>query len=91
MQVWKPLALVGLALAVSGCVTGDFHENAALRAAVPSPPAAQISTYIAPKDDYPTVGGDILRGTSPADLEAAGQASVKPLAADPEAPPPSPN
>ena len=73
MLVWKRLAIAGLALAASGCATRGFHENAALRAAVPSPPAVEISTYIAPKDDYPTVGGDILRGTSPADLEAAGR------------------
>jgi hypothetical protein len=85
MQVWKRLALAGLALTASGCVTRDFHENAALRAALPSPPAAEISSYVVPQDDFPTVAGDILRGTSPADLAAAREEAVRPLAADPGA------
>jgi hypothetical protein len=83
MSAWKRLALAGIVLAVNGCATRDFHENAALRAARPPPPPAEMSAYVAPRDDYPTVGGDILRGTSPADLAAARAAAVGPLAPDP--------
>ena len=83
MSAWKALAIVGLPLLATGCVTRDFHENAALRAARPSLPPAELSNFVAPRTDYPTVGGDILKGTSPADLAAAREAAVKPLAPDP--------
>jgi hypothetical protein len=82
MSAWRYLSLTSVALMASGCVNG-FHENAALRAERPSPPPAELSAYIAPRNDFPTVGGDILRGTSPADLAAAREAAVKPLAPDP--------
>jgi hypothetical protein len=81
MAVFKRLALAGLALLASGCATRAYHENAALRAMRPQAPAPALSAYVAPRNDFPTIGGDILKGTSPADLEAARLAG--PLAADP--------
>jgi hypothetical protein len=90
MRGWRRLVLVATLLASSGCVTRTLQENAALRAMRPQPPA-ELSAYVAPREDFPSVGGDILRGTSPADLAAARAAAVAPLAADPAIPNESPH
>ncbi len=68
----KRVLLAGRAAgALAGCVAPTHTENAALRMPWPeeSPPA--LLAFQPPIHDYPTVGGDILRGTSPADQEAA--------------------
>jgi hypothetical protein len=91
MRPWKRVVLATCLLALGGCVAHSFQENAALRAAWPQPPVADITAYAAPHADYPTVGGDILKGTSPADLAAAREAAVKPLAPNPGAADETPN
>ncbi|HEY2708229.1 MAG TPA: hypothetical protein VGI95_09260 [Caulobacteraceae bacterium] len=59
------LGLVALALTVGlgGCVA--YHQEvAALRMPRPAGEAA-LGAYAAPDRDYPSVGGNILAGTSP--------------------------
>jgi hypothetical protein len=71
MKATRVLMALLAALALAGCVAHTRPENAALRMPWPpeSPPA--LLAY-APRDqDFPSVGGDILKGASPADLEAA--------------------
>jgi hypothetical protein len=50
----------------------------------PLPPPAGIAAAAAPKGDYPTLGGDVLKGTSLADLAAARAAATT------SPPPPAP-
>lgn len=76
-MAFKRVLLAGLAgAALAGCVAATHPENAALRAPWPpeSPPALQA--FQPPSRDYPTVGGDILKGTSPADADAARAAAI---------------
>ncbi|HXU98978.1 MAG TPA: hypothetical protein VG166_00590 [Caulobacteraceae bacterium] len=80
MALFRFSALIGLSLLAGGCVTRAYHENAALVAMRPQAPPPALSAYIAPQTDFPTIGGDILKGTSPADLESA--RGVGPLAPD---------
>jgi hypothetical protein len=91
MRAWGRIALATFVLTLGGCVARSYQENAALRAARPQAPAPDITAYAAPRADYPTVGGDILKGTSPADLAAAREAAAKPLAPDPGATGETPN
>ncbi len=72
-------AALALALAASGCVTRTQVESAALAMPWPRPPAEILGAYAAPSPDYPTVGGDILKGASPADQAKARAAAVPPL------------
>ena len=64
------------ALLLGGCVGHIHTENAALTMPWPAAPAAALTAHAAPNPDYPTVGGDILKGTAPADLEAARAAAI---------------
>ncbi len=74
-----PVFLVALA----GCVTHTHREAAALRMSRPSDLAAiQTATdpnVGGPKVAYPSATGDILRGTSPAELAAARAATSQAL------------
>ena len=77
-MAFKRVLLAGLAgAALGGCVAATHPENAALRAPWPpeSPPA--LLAFQPPSRDYPTVGGDILKGTSPADADAARAAAIR--------------
>ncbi|HEY2179245.1 MAG TPA: hypothetical protein VGH15_11740 [Caulobacteraceae bacterium] len=76
MAVFRTVALASLALIAGGCATRAYHENAALRAMRPQDPAPALTAYVAPQSDFPTIGGDILKGTSPADLESASKAGL---------------
>lgn len=74
-----------LALVLGGCVTGIHREAAAGRMPRPTAPAADLLAYAAPSPDFPSIGGDILRGASPEALAAARAAATKPLN-DPKTP-----
>ena len=81
MKIKSVLTVLFGAMALAGCVGPTRWENAAVRVPWPqeSPPAL---TAYAPRDaDYPSVGGDILKGASPTDLEAARAAADPPAAA----------
>ena len=75
-------ALAAAAATLSACA-GYHQEVAALRMARPAPAPAALAAYAAPKRAYPSVGGDILRGTSPTSA-AAYDATVG------DTPPPAP-
>jgi hypothetical protein len=92
----RVLVLVGgaalMAATLSACVF--YHqERPALRMARPEAEPAALAAYTPPRSDYPTVGGDILKGTSPAESAAyqatTGPAELTPPAATPSAPPPA--
>jgi hypothetical protein len=84
---------VALVLPLCACITHTRQENAALPQPWPQAPP-NLSAYGPPAPDYPSVGGDILQGSSPADLAAARAAAFHPLDApdtpdeSPGAPPP---
>lgn len=58
-----------LAASLAGCV-GYHQENAALRMARPQAQPSELSAYAPPDPDYPSVGGDIQKGTSPTEAAA---------------------
>lgn len=73
------VAAVG-AMALAGCVTRTHEETAARRATFPrdtAPPSMVVAGR--PEAGWPTVTGDILRGTSPAELAKARAAVSQPL------------
>jgi hypothetical protein len=82
-------ALCVLAALAAACV--PYHqERTALRMPRPEAQPPELSAYAAPNKDFPTVGGDILKGTSPGET-AAYQATVgAPPVVEP-APPPGAN
>ena len=84
MTWWRAFGVGALAAALAGCVTPTHVENAALTMPWPKPPAAELLAYAPPHDDYPSVGGDILKGASPADRAAARAAAEHPLAERPK-------
>jgi hypothetical protein len=86
MRLGARVAIAILAASLSGCIYGVRQENAALRAARPPVPPAALAAYQPSQNDFPTVGGDILRGTSPADLAAARAEVARPLTPDPGGP-----
>jgi hypothetical protein len=63
-----------LAISLGGCV-GYHQEVAALRMPRPTGEEPALAAYAAPDQQYPSVGGDILQGTSPTS-EAAYDATV---------------
>jgi hypothetical protein len=80
MTWWKALALAATAAGLAGCVTPTHVENAALTMPWPKSPSGELLAYAPPDDDYPSVGGDILKGASPADRAAARAAAEHPVA-----------
>ncbi|MDQ2860647.1 MAG: hypothetical protein M3T55_07975 [Pseudomonadota bacterium] len=79
MTVGKALGTGALAV-LAGCVTRTHVENAALTMPWPKPPSAELLAYAPPNEDYPSIGGDILKGASPAEQAAARAAATRPLA-----------
>ena len=60
----RMIAVAVLVLSLGGCVS--YHqETAALRMPRPNAEPAALAAYAAPDADYPSAGGDILKGTSP--------------------------
>jgi hypothetical protein len=57
------LAATGLG-GLGGCVS-DHQEVAALRMARPNALPPELAAYARPDADYPSVGGNILKGTAP--------------------------
>ena len=78
MARWRILALGAVAAALAGCVTRTHQENAALTMPWPKAPQPELLAYGRNNPDYPSVGGDILKGTSPADQAAARAAASLP-------------
>jgi hypothetical protein len=68
------LALSPVTIGLGGCA-GYHQEVAALRMPRPAGEAKALADYAAADPAYPSVGGDILRGTSPRS-EAAYDATV---------------
>ena len=89
MNAVRLAAALGLAALLAGCASGR-HEDAKLRMPWPLPPPAPLLAYAEPKDNYPTIGGDILKGTSPQEQEAMTATAMtpppRPAPATPEAP-----
>ena len=78
----RPRALAwttALSLAVAGCVPHTRVEGAARRMTWPTPGAARAVAEAPPPATAPSIGGDILKGTSPADLAAARAATSEAL------------
>jgi hypothetical protein len=58
-----------LAGGLGGCAF--YHqENPALRMPRPKALSPELTSYAAANEDYPSVGGDILKGTSPHEAAA---------------------
>jgi hypothetical protein len=57
-------AAVLTAVSLCGCVSYR-QEVAALRMARPNAEPPQLAAYAPPDADYPSVGGNILKGTAP--------------------------
>ncbi len=78
----RGVALISVFLVtMTGCVTHTHREAAALRMSRPSDHAAAriAGDRGAGKAAYPSVTGDILKGTSPAELAAARAAASQAL------------
>ncbi|HEX7759690.1 MAG TPA: hypothetical protein VF459_09320 [Caulobacteraceae bacterium] len=76
MRLFK--VATGLALGAAllgGCVMPYHEENAALRMVRPAAQTRALADYAAPNNDYPTVGGDILKNQN-ADFKAAPATTV---------------
>jgi hypothetical protein len=77
------IAAVGL----GGCVA--YHQEvAALRMPRPGPEPVELATYARANPDYPTVGGNILKGTAPTAAAAYDATSNGRDPAPPADPPP---
>lgn len=59
------MAICGVALATLGACADYHQEVAALRMPRPTAHSALLAAYAPPSPNYPSVGGDILRGTAP--------------------------
>lgn len=80
-----------VALPLAACVTHTRQESAALPQPWPKTPQ-DLAAYQTPAGDYSSVSGDILKGSSPADLAKARAEAFRPLDApegpdQPQAPP----
>lgn len=81
----RRILAAGLAFAtlnLGGCI--HYHQEvAALRMARPMAEPAELSAFARPDPGYPSIGGDILRGTAPtaaAAYEATSGENVPPPA-----------
>ena len=79
MKSLKLIVLLGSVLALAGCVTRTHQENSALRMGWVKPPIYSPSGLPEAAGAYPSVGGDILKGTSPAELAEARAAASRAL------------
>ena len=75
MRRWMMAGAGLLTIGLGGCV-GYHQEVAALRMPRPIGEARALADYAAADPAYPSVGGDILKGTSPTAAEAAYDATV---------------
>jgi CRISPR-associated Cas5-like protein len=79
--------ILALAVPLSACVTA-YQEDVAKRMPWPTPPPSALLARAEPNDDYPTVGGDILKGSSLEELDAARRASGDAMGPPPPRPAP---
>ena len=79
MKMGVPAGLAAMALLAAGCVARTHEENAALRSTWPTDKAGSLAAAGRSDMGWPSVGGDILRGTSPEDLAKARAAVSQPL------------
>lgn len=71
-----------LVLAAGACLAGCYTEhtiNAAGHMPIPLAQPAALQSYVTPNPDYPSVGGDVLKGTSPEEQAAARAAADRSL------------
>jgi hypothetical protein len=74
---WRTiLGPVAVFLVLAGCIAGPHRENAALRMRFPGDSPPQLLTFAPPTSDYPSTGGDILKGASPGEQAAARAAAI---------------
>ncbi|MHB8529446.1 MAG: hypothetical protein ACYC8V_08040 [Caulobacteraceae bacterium] len=59
-----PILLLAVSWGLAGCYS-THTENAALQMPLPHAQAPELLAYVAPDPDYPSIGGDILKGASP--------------------------
>jgi hypothetical protein len=78
MKRWTIAGTALLALPLCACISHTRPESAALPQPWPQPPP-NLAAYGPPSPDYPSVGGDILKGSTPADLAEARAAAFRPL------------
>jgi hypothetical protein len=64
MKPVRIIAILAAAGSLGACVT-PHQEDAKLRMPWPAASEQGLVAYAQPNDRYPTVGGDILRGTAP--------------------------
>jgi len=81
MRLATATAAAMLAVSLSACA---HTQNAALRMPRPDDGARDLAAFAPPDPDYPSVGGDILKGTSPS-ATAAYQATTGAAATAPPA------
>jgi len=72
------VTLFAAAMSLSGCVAGVRQVASPPRAAQANPPAASLTAYATPDAVYPTIGGNVLAGTSPEVQAAARAAAIRP-------------
>jgi hypothetical protein len=80
MRTRELAATVVVALGAAACVTRTHEENAARRSTWPTGASAPTAVANRTDTDWPTVKGDILRGTSPEELAKARAMVSQPLA-----------
>jgi hypothetical protein len=73
------VAVGAVALLAAGCVARTHEENAALRSTWPADKAGHLAASGRSETDWPSVKGDILRGTSPEELAKARASVSQPL------------
>ena len=64
MNRLRIIAIAALLAPLGGCIS-PHQEDAKLRMPWPAAVEPGLVAYAEPKTDYPTVGGDILKGTAP--------------------------
>lgn len=64
MKALKIITAAVLAASLAGCVLPYHEENAALVMPRPAAPPSELAAYAPPNNDYPTVGGDTLKGVT---------------------------
>ena len=86
MDVRTVVTVSGAAMILCGCVAHTRPEDAAMVMSRPAGPA--LGGNLPAKADYPSIGGDILSGYTPADLAAARAAATRVPASSKTPPPP---
>jgi hypothetical protein len=79
MKTRVPIAVAVLALFAAGCVARTHEESAALRSTWPMDKTGALTAAGGPDIGWPSVSGDIARGTSPEALAKARAEMSQPL------------